>query len=286
MYRDVRDFQQDLFAHRFGGGSDMMHTEHQHVRDRQRAHLGPHDEFHAGDNTMYQDVRDRQPAHLGPRDEFRAGGNTMQDVRKHQQDLGAHRFGGGSDMTHTEYQHLGDHQDHQGHHDEFGADGEDDSDMYDGDVTIMPYHDKSSELEHNPGPSTGSILSGIEFGLGGPRGHTIPTNQDSVINYYNAKDKSKSKRDRELSDHEHSESVESRQSKISRRSTSHSTAQSAGPSVPATTEANSSREQSVSPDRQGASRITGGKCRGRAAGNYVNMADTGKSLFIFLFLIG
>jgi hypothetical protein len=101
----------------------------------------------------------------------------------------------------------------------------------------------------------------------------IPLDRDSLLQYYHSTPK-KSKRGRESAG-----SSESRQSKIHRRSTSHSTA----PTVPSTkisTRTHSlSRDQSKSPiddnDRRGASRTTGAIIRGNARGNNINMADRG-----------
>ena len=75
--------------------------------------------------------------------------------------------------------------------------------------------------------------------------------------------------------HPSSDSSTSHLSKVTRRSTSHSTAtssrgtsRSGGPPP--------SRSLSPETDLQGASRITGGISRGKAVGNVFNMADKGK----------
>lgn len=117
--------------------------------------------------------------------------------------------------------------------------------------------------QHVPGTSDPSVDA--------PR--QIPLHPDAFMDHYqNTPRKSKRGRDR-------SGSRESRQSKIYRRSTSHSTA----PTVPSTkisTRTHSlTRGQSKSPvsdnDPQGASRTTGGIFRGRALGNNFNLADKG-----------
>jgi hypothetical protein len=72
------------------------------------------------------------------------------------------------------------------------------------------------------------------------------------------------------------DSLASSLSKVTRRSTSHSTAVSSRSvshaSAPLTTP---SRSVSPTHDLQGASRITGGTSRGRALGNVFNMGDKG-----------
>lgn len=214
------------------------------------------------------DIRPRTRHQLGgsgdhATDKF--SGSESQPERDRLRDLRDHlghrnRFVFGSGGQHER-------QDYQGRHDNVYYTAEDDYELFDeeGDITIMPNETHSGPL----------------FGHGG---RAIPIDPDSFMNYYNNTPR-KSKRDRDST-----EDVESRQSKISRRSTSRSAAQSVGPSIPSTkapTEAVSraSREGSMipmdEPDPQGASRTTGGVFRGRAAGNHFNFADAGKSLFLY-----
>ena len=120
-----------------------------------------------------------------------------------------------------------------------------------------------------------------------PFNEAIPSDPDSFMQFYNTPRNTKVKRDR-------SNSPESRESKVHRRSTSHSTARSTGPSVPSTKYSSrvvsrssrnpsrvvscSSHNPSVSPvdeiDPQGSSRTTGGHFRGKATGNHFNFADS------------
>jgi hypothetical protein len=173
-----------------------------------------------------------------------------------------------------------------------------------GDVTIMPDKGKGREIYSDQGSTTQSLLSGIDLEPFRPRvsdydptmdyklnafpryqGDTFGTQEqailsdrNSIMSFYNSS--LMVKRDRE-------DSVESRQSKIHRRSTSHSAApsgeHSGEHSVPSTRAV--SQEKSVSPvsdsDRQGASRTTGGVFRGRASGNVLNWGDTSLSFFIY-----
>lgn len=113
--------------------------------------------------------------------------------------------------------------------------------------------------------------------------HSIPSDPDSFMSYYHSSRNVKRDRD--------AESIESRQSKVHRRSTSHSAAPSLGQSVPSTkvsTHAVSrmSHDGSVSPvdesDLHGASRTTGGVFRGRAIGNVLNWADVGMYYFLYM----
>jgi hypothetical protein len=170
-----------------------------------------------------------------------------------------------------------------------------------GDVTIMPDKGKGREVDSEQGPATQSVLSGIDLepfrsrvssydpttdyklnalaqyqgdGFGrismDTEGQTIPSDPDAIMSHYNSSHRVK--RSREV------ESVESRQSKIHRRSTSHSAPSaehSTGHSVPLTP-LHISRDQSPSPldsERYGASRTTGGVFGGRAVGNAPNWGD-------------
>jgi hypothetical protein len=110
----------------------------------------------------------------------------------------------------------------------------------------------------------------------GTQDQSISLDPDVVVNYYNTPKGPKRGRER-------ADSSESRQSKIHRRSTSHSTA----PTVPSTkiSTRTHSRDQSVSPvdenDLRGASRITGGIFRGKARGNNFNFADKGMIFLLY-----
>ena len=109
--------------------------------------------------------------------------------------------------------------------------------------------------------------------------HAIPLDPDAIVNHFDTR---KPKRG-----HGQADSVENRQSKVNRRSASHSTAaiqstmvstgaQSPSSAIPST-KAPQSPSHSASPvghDPQGASRATGGVIRGRALGNAPNWADT------------
>jgi hypothetical protein len=140
------------------------------------------------------------------------------------------------------------------------------------DVDVAPTHTTSDPRQTN-------IVQPSLFPLA-TQGQGIPLHPDGFIDYYHNTPK-KSKRGRERA-----ESIESRQSKVHRRSASHSTA----PTVPSTkfsTRTHSpSYDQSESPvgetDLRGASRVTGGVIRGRAHGNNFNLADRG---MIFFFII-
>ena len=120
--------------------------------------------------------------------------------------------------------------------------------------------------------------------------HAIPLDPDAIVNHFDTPRKPKRGRGR-------ADSVESRQSKVTRRSASHGTAaistmvstgaQSPSSAIPSTKV--STRPQSPSPsvspvglDFQGASRSTGGVFRGRALGNNPNWADSqSKNLSVF-----
>jgi hypothetical protein len=112
--------------------------------------------------------------------------------------------------------------------------------------------------------------------------HAIPLNPDAIVKHFDTPRKPKRGRGR-------ADSVESRQSKVNRRSASHSTAaqstmvstgaQSPSSAIPSTKVSTrpQSPNHSVSPvgqDFQGASRATGGVIRGRALGNTANWADS------------
>jgi len=112
--------------------------------------------------------------------------------------------------------------------------------------------------------------------------HAIPLDPDAIVKHFDTPRKSKRGRSR-------ADSVESRQSKVSRRSASHSTAgmqstmvstgaQSPTSAIPSTKVSTrpQSPSHSVSPvdeDFHGASRATGAVPRGRAFGNNPNWAD-------------
>jgi len=113
--------------------------------------------------------------------------------------------------------------------------------------------------------------------------HAIPLDPDAIVNHFDTPRKPKRGRGRV-------DSVEKRQSKVNRRSASHSTAaiqstmvstgaQSPSSAIPSTKVSTrpQSPSHSASPighDFQGASRATGGIFRGRALGNAPNWADT------------
>ena len=112
--------------------------------------------------------------------------------------------------------------------------------------------------------------------------HAIPLNPDAIVKHFDTPRKPKRGRGR-------ADSVESRQSKVNRRSASHSTAaistmvstgaQSPSSAIPSTRVSTrpQSPSRSLSPvgqDFQGASRSTGGVFRGRALGNNPNWADS------------
>ena len=113
--------------------------------------------------------------------------------------------------------------------------------------------------------------------------HAIPLDPDAIVNHFDTPRKPKRGRGRV-------DSVEKRQSKVNRRSASHSTAaiqstmvstgaQSPSSAIPSTKVSTrpQSPSHSASPvghDFQGASRATGGVFRGRALGNAPNWADT------------
>jgi hypothetical protein len=183
--------------------------------------------------------------------------------------------------------------------------GGDEDDYSAADETIMPDKGKGREVDNEQGPATQSILSGIKLQPFRPRvadydpildyklnvlpryqddtsergrafvatqGMAVPSDPDSIMSFYHS---SRSvKRDREA------ESDESRQSKIHRHSTSHSTAASAehsvGQSVPPTRAvSHMSQNEDSDSDLHGASRTTGGVFRGKAIGNVMNWADAG-----------
>jgi hypothetical protein len=185
------------------------------------------------------------------------------------------------------------------------------SDDATGDVTIMADKGKGREVDSDQSPTTESVLAGIDlepfrprvsgydptldyklnalpryqddvFGGGASvntQDEAIPLDRSSIMSFYNSSQTVK--RDRE-------ESVESRQSKIHRRSTSHSAApsgeHSTGQSVPSTRAASQDKSVTSSDsDRYGASRTTGGTFRGRAIGNVLNWGDT--SMYFCLYTI-
>jgi hypothetical protein len=187
-------------------------------------------------------------------------------------------------------------------------------DDFAGDVTIIASKGKGREMESDTGSATQSILSELDLQPFRPRvstydpivdhqfnnflghqhvvgredsmkGQSIPSDPSSVMAYYNSSGNVKRDRD------DDTESTGSRQSKIYRRSASHSTVPSGGLSVPSTKASTRSVSRSddgnVSPagdsDRQGASRTTGAIFRGRAIGNNFNMADAGMCCSILKF---
>jgi hypothetical protein len=178
-----------------------------------------------------------------------------------------------------------------------------------GDETIIAGKGKSREVVSDMGPEPQSILSGMDMEPAHHRvsdydptldyqhnhlhkhqdtsgrdtqGQSIPLNPDSIVAFYNSS--GTVKRDRDYD----SESIESRQSKVHRHSTSHSAAPSAGQFVPSTKFPSRSGScvphDSKSPfddsDRYGASRTTGGVFQGKAIGNVMNWGDVGMYCFI------
>ena len=199
----------------------------------------------------------------------------------------------------------------QGIHDfrapvQYGA-SDSDEDDFAGDETIIASKGKGREMDSDTGLATQTILSEIDQLPPHPRVSTYDPNWDYQHNHSSADTQSQSvppdpnsfmayynssgsfKRDRDYD----AESAESRQSKVYRRSTSHSAAPSAGPSVPGTKAPTRSASRvsvddgNVSPvddsDRHGASRTTGGTFRGRAIGSALNWADIGMYYFILEF---
>lgn len=166
-----------------------------------------------------------------------------------------------------------------------------DEDEYWGDETIVPDKGKSREVDIDMGPASESILSGMDMepihhhtSERDAQDQSIPLNPNSIVTFYNSSGTVKRGRDSD------SESIESRQSKVHRRSTSHSVVPSAGQSVPSTKFSSRSGSRvshdtkgSKSPvddsDRYGASRTTGGIFRGKATGNVMNWGDIGMYCF-------
>ena len=182
---------------------------------------------------------------------------------------------------------------------------------FEGDETIIASKGKSREVDSDMGPGPQSILSGMDMEpvyhrvsdydptldyrrnhlhkhqdtSGDTQGQTIPLNPNSIVAFYNSSGTVKRGRDSD------SESIESRQSKVHRHSTSQSAAPSAGQSVPSTKfssrsgsrvshDTKGSKSPADDSDRYGASRTTGGTFRGKAVGNVVNWGDVGMYCFI------